>query len=87
VAGEIAEARRRHFSFALKPAKGGYQVQQVIEHASRGEADKRSLTMVGRNGDGGAITLERELVENEVLDAASLKRETAKSRPARPQRW
>jgi hypothetical protein len=33
-----------------------------------------AFTLLGRDGDAGSITLERELVDGEVLDAAALKR-------------
>ncbi len=58
----------------LKRVKGGYRVSQVLDYASRGQADIASLTLLVEHGDAGSITLERELVSGEVLDAAALTR-------------
>jgi hypothetical protein len=54
--------------------KGGYKVSHVLDFPSRGQADKWSLGLLVAHGDAGSITLERELVNGEVLDAAALKR-------------
>ena len=66
--------RRYHSAFALEREKGGYKVSHVLDFASRGQADKWSLGLLAEHGDAGSITLERELVNGEVLDAAALKR-------------
>jgi len=66
--------RRYHYAFALKRVKGDYKVSHVLDFASRGQADKYSLTLLAEHGDAGSITLERELVNGEVLDAAALRR-------------
>src|SRR5215831_20815163 len=78
---------RRHFAFAVKPVAGGYEVEHVIEFPTRGQADKEMLRIVGRHGDADSITLDRELRDGEVLDAALLKRPAPPSTPspARPQ--
>jgi hypothetical protein len=65
---------RRHFAVALTRVKGGWRVEHVSEHPSRGEAEKQSLTLLGRYGDAEAITLERDLAEGEVLKAADVGR-------------
>ena len=54
--------------------KGGYKVSRVLDFPSRGEADRYSLRLPAEHGDAYSITLERELVNGEVLDAAALKR-------------
>ena len=69
-----ARPRRYHYAFALKRVKGGYRVSHVLDFPSRGQADKWSLGLLAEHGDAGSITLERELVNGEVLDAAALKR-------------
>jgi hypothetical protein len=66
--------RRYHYAFALKRVKGGYKVSHVLDYASRGHADIASLKLLAEHGDAGSITLELELVNGEVLDAALLKR-------------
>jgi hypothetical protein len=66
--------RRYHYAFALKRVKGGYKVSHVLDFPSRGQADKWSLGLLSKHGDAGSITLERKLVDGEVLDAATLKR-------------
>jgi hypothetical protein len=62
-AGEVSNRRpplrRYHYAFALKRVKGGYGV---------------GLGLLTEHGDARLITLERELVNGEVLDAAALKR-------------
>jgi hypothetical protein len=64
---------RRHYAFAVKKVQGGYEVDHVAEYPSRGEADKASLTLLGRRGSGEAITLDRELRSGDLLDRALLK--------------
>lgn len=54
--------------------KGGYLVSYVREFPSRGEADRWSLTLLGQHGDAAELTLEREVVAGEVIDAALVKR-------------
>jgi len=66
--------RRYPYAVALTKVKGGWKVDIAIEKPSRAEADKTSLWLLGQYGDAGSITLERELVSGEVLDAAALKR-------------
>jgi len=66
-------APRRHFAFAIKKVKGGYEVAHVVECPSRGEADKASLTLLGRHGSGEAVTLDRELRNGDVLERAVLR--------------
>jgi hypothetical protein len=70
----IDRPRRCHYAFAVKRVKGGYKVSHVLDFPSRGQADKWSLSLLAKHGDAGSITLERELVDGEVLDAATLKR-------------
>ncbi|HLK15666.1 MAG TPA: hypothetical protein VKT78_12760 [Fimbriimonadaceae bacterium] len=71
---KTAERRpvRRHFAFTVKKVKGGYEVGHVIEHPSRGEANRASLSLLGRYGSGEAITLDRELRNGEVLERGAL---------------
>ncbi|MFI4933251.1 MAG: hypothetical protein ACHP7N_01410 [Caulobacterales bacterium] len=45
-----------------------------MRHYPPRKADKHSLSLLGRYGDAGAITPERELVDGEVLDGAMLRR-------------
>jgi hypothetical protein len=66
--------RRHRYAFALERVKGGYKVSHVLDYASRGQADIASLRLLLEHGDSSSITLERELVNGEVLDAAVLKR-------------
>ena len=66
--------RRYHYAFALQKVRAGYKVSHVLDHASRGQADIASLRLLVEHGDAGSITLERQLVNGEVLDAAALKR-------------
>jgi hypothetical protein len=54
--------------------KSGYRVSHVLDFPSRGHADKWSLGLLAEHGDAGSITLERKLVNGEVLDGAALKR-------------
>ena len=63
---------RRHFAFSVKKVKAGYVVDHVVEHLSRREADKASLTLLGRYGSGEAITLDRDLHNGDVLERAAL---------------
>jgi len=66
--------RRYHYAIALKRVKGGYKVSHLLDYASRGQADIASLRLLVEHGDAGSITLDRELVNGEVLAAAMLKR-------------
>jgi len=66
--------RRRHYAFAVEPADGGFRVSHVVEYASRRQADQAMLAMTERYGDADAITLERELLDDEVLALELLKR-------------
>ena len=66
--------RHYHYAIAVKRFRGGYKVVARTEHRSRAEADKGSLRLMAHHQDTAAITLERELVNGEVLDAAVLKR-------------
>jgi len=66
--------RRYHYAFALTKVKGGYKVSRLLDYASRGQADIASLRLLVEYGDAGSITLDRELVNGEVLPAAALKR-------------
>jgi hypothetical protein len=52
----------------------GVEVGHVMEFSTRGQAGKYSLSLLARRDDAGAITLERELVDGEVLQAVSLGR-------------
>jgi hypothetical protein len=71
----MADTRpRRHFAFAVTPARGGFKVSSVLEYPTRGEAEKAMLTLVGRHGDADVVTLDRELVNGEVLAATILRR-------------
>ena|SRR5579871_1919591 len=60
-------------AFTVKKVKGGYQVAHVVEHLSRGEANRASLSLLGRYASGEAITLDRELQNGEVLEPKQLK--------------
>jgi len=53
--------------------KRGYQVAHIVEHLSRGEANRASLSLLGRYGSGEAISLDRELHNGDVIDPALLK--------------
>ena len=66
--------RGYHYAFALKRVKRGYEVSHVLDFASRGQADKYTLSLLAQHGDAGSITLDRVLANGEVLDAAALKR-------------
>jgi hypothetical protein len=66
--------RRYHYAFPLHKVRGGWRVEHVIAFASRGEPDRYSLGLLARHADAGSITLERELHDGEMMDAASLKR-------------
>ena len=59
--------RRYHYAFALTKVKDGYEVSHVLDFPSRGQADKWSLGLLAKHGDAGSITLERELVNGEVV--------------------
>jgi len=74
----------------LRPetGEGRLQVSHVLDFPSRGQADKWSLGLLAEHGDADSITLERELVEGEVLDAALLKRwPPRRPRLAQASRW
>jgi hypothetical protein len=62
----------------VRPDEGegaGYQIGQVRRVAvPGGEADKWSLTPLGEHGDAASITVERELVNGEVIDPELLRR-------------
>jgi hypothetical protein len=64
---------RHHYAFTVRRVKGGYEVGNVVEHRSRGEANIASLTLLGRYGSGEAITLDRELHNGEVIAPGLLK--------------
>jgi hypothetical protein len=49
----------------------------VSELPTRGEADHSSLTLLGRYGDAGSNTLERELVNGEAPGYLSAEPETS----------
>lgn len=68
----MADRPRRHYAFTMTRVKAGFEVDHVLEFPSRGEADKYSLSLLGRYGDAGAITLDRELANGEVLDRTLL---------------
>jgi len=63
---------RRHYAFTVKKVKGGFEVANVLEYPSRGEANLASLRLVGRYGSGEAITLDRELHNGDVLQPTLL---------------
>ena len=67
-------APRFHYAVAVAKVRGGWRVERAVQHLSRGEADKHSLTLFARYGDAEAITLDRPIAEGDVLDAALLKR-------------
>jgi hypothetical protein len=69
-----SKPRRGRYAFTLEKVKGGFKVSRVREFPSRGEADIESLKLLAIWGDASSITLERELVNGEVLSAAMLKR-------------
>ena len=71
---EPPRPRRYHYAFAVTKVKGGYKVSCVVPFPSRGEADKFSLKLLATYEDTDSITLDRELVNVEVLDAAALRR-------------
>lgn len=66
--------RLHHYAVALKKVKGGWRVESAIAFPYRGRADKYSLTMLAEYGDSASLTVAREIVVGEVLDAATLKR-------------
>jgi hypothetical protein len=68
------QPRRYHYAIAVQRVRRGYKVVARTEHRSRAEADKGSLRLLAHHHDTAAITLERELVNGEVLDVAALKR-------------
>jgi hypothetical protein len=53
---------------------GDDKVSHVLDYTSRGQADEASMTLPTEHAYAGSITLDRELVNGEVLDAAALKR-------------
>lgn len=48
-------------------------MDHVQEFSSRGEAERASLTLLGRHGAGEAVTtVDRELTNDDVIDDATL---------------
>jgi hypothetical protein len=70
----MPDPTRRHYAVGLQKVKGGWKVSVAVERPSRAEADKSSLSLVAYHDDARGITLDREIRNGEVLDAAALKR-------------
>jgi hypothetical protein len=68
-------AERHHYAFTVKKVPGGYELDNVMEYGSRGEADQAMLRLTGRYGDAAeSISLDRPLQNGEILEPALLKR-------------
>lgn len=67
-------ADRHHYAIAVRKVRGGYKIVLSVPYRSRGEADIGSLRLMANYEETAAITLDRELVNGEVLSAALLKR-------------
>jgi hypothetical protein len=78
--------QRRHYAFTVEPVRGGWQVSNVLDYPTRGQADHAMLSLAGRHGDAAeSITLEGvELKEGDLLPAHLLRRQ-APSPTARPE--
>jgi hypothetical protein len=49
------------------------RIDHLQEYRSRGEAERASLTLLGRHGAGEAITtVDRELADGDLIDDATL---------------
>jgi hypothetical protein len=59
----------RHFAFVPTKVRGGVRVDHVTEWPSRGEAERHSLRLLGRDGAGSVASLERDLVSGDVIPA------------------
>ena len=69
----MPEPIRRHYALTPEKVKGGWRVDHLQEHKSRGEAERASLTLLGRYGAGAAVTtMDHELANGEVIDDATL---------------
>jgi hypothetical protein len=66
--------QRHHYAFAVEPTKGGWRASNVLEYLTRGQADKAMLTLVGRYGDADSITLDRPMIEGEIIPPDLLRR-------------
>ena len=64
---------RRHYALVPEKVKGGWRIEHAQEFRSRGEAERTSLTLLGRHGTGEAVTTrDRELTDGHVIDEATL---------------
>jgi hypothetical protein len=71
----MSDRPRQHYcAVALEKVKRGWRVVVAVEKPSRGEAAIASLRLMAEYADTASITIDREIVGGEVLDAATLKR-------------
>lgn len=59
----------RHYAFVPTKSRTGRVAEHVTEWRSRGEADRASLSLVGRFGDGAAVSTEAELTSGDPVPA------------------